>query len=520
MPEPIVRTRAGALAGVTVDTAYGAVDRFAGIPFGAPPVGEGRFCAARAAPPWDGVRPAIAFGPSPCQATSGPFAGAVPGMSVERVDEDCLSLNVWRPARREDTALPVLVWIHGGAFVVGGSAAPTYDGARLCAEQDVVVVTLNYRVGVFGFLDLRGVPGGERTDTNCGLRDQWLALQWVGEHIGAFGGDAARVTVFGESAGGGSIMHLLGVPGIEGLVRGAVAQSPGIDFTQTSSLSSVVARAVLARAGADDVDGLRRVPAARLLEVQEVVAGELLFEVGTMVFHPVVDGSFVAATPSAALAAGAADGVALVLGSTADEMRLFPDPRADELDDAGLTAWVRTYLTHRMGRDPGDEVAGRLAAAHGDGRHGADRWAAIQTEGIIRQPVLRVAEARPPSTATYVYEFDWTARGRGGDLGAFHAIELPFLFDAFDVDGWGEFLGVDEGARALGHSMRTAWARFAATGDPSFDASLRWPRYEPPERWTMVFDDASHPVADPRADERGWWAGLWDPSCRPAGVPL
>ncbi|MCU1501906.1 MAG: Carboxylesterase type [Ilumatobacteraceae bacterium] len=527
MAEPIVvRTRAGALAGTTVETPSGTVERFAGVPFGTAPVGAERFRAARPASAWAGVRPAIEFGPSPCQATSGPFAGSVPGMAVHRVDEDCLTLNIWRPARPADEPMPVMVWIYGGAFVAGGAAAPTYDGARLCAEQGVVVVTFNYRVGMFGFLDLRAVRGGVDTDTNCGLHDQLLALQWVHEHIAVFGGEPARVTVFGESAGAGSIMHLLTVPGIGALVRGAVAQSPGIDFTQTPSLSAVVARAVLARAGVSDVDGLRALPAARLVEIQEAVAGELLFDLGTMIFHPVVDDSFVTATPSVALAGGAADNVALLLGSTADEMRLFPDPRADDLDEDGLTAWVRGYLTHRMGRDPGEAVAAGLAGAHGTALRGtarprgSDRWAAIQTEGIIRQPVLRVADSRPAAAATFVYEFDWSARGTGGDLGAFHAIELPFVFDAFDVDGWGAFVGIDDAGRALGRAMRTAWAAFAATGDPSAESLGGWPRYEPGQRWTMVLDEDSHPVADPRAVERGWWEGLWDPACRPASVPL
>ena len=527
MAEPIVvRTAVGALAGTAGVTPSGPVQRFAGVPYGTAPLGTGRFRAASPAPAWVGVRPATEFGPSPCQATSGAFAGSVPGMAVGPVDEDCLTLNIWRPAAAATGPLPVMVWIHGGAFVVGGAAAPTYDAARLCAEQGVVVVTLNYRVGALGFLDLRDVPGGEDTDTNCGLHDQLLALRWVHEHIAAFGGDPARVTIFGESAGAGSIVHLLAVAGVGTWVRGAIAQSPGIDFTQTAALSNVVAKAVLSRAGVGDVDGLRALPAGQLVEVQEAVAGELLFEVGTMIFHPTVDDTLITATPSVALGRGAADDIALLLGSTADEMRLFTDPRADDLDGAGMSAWVRGYLTHRMGRDPGATVAAGLAGAHeaalrGTARsRGSDWWAAIQTEGLIRQPVLRVADARPDTAATFVYEFDWAARGSGGDLGAFHAIELPFVFDAFDVDGWGGFVGVDEPGLALGRAMRSAWAAFATTGDPSCELLGVWPRYDAAQRWTMVLDEEPRPVADPRVVERGWWQGLWDPSCRPAGVPL
>jgi para-nitrobenzyl esterase len=508
-----------------VDTAHGAVHRFAGIPYGTPPVGPARFRAAQAVAPWSGIRPADAFGPSPLQSVGGPYSGLVPGMAVTDMDEDCLTLNVWRPAGGPEGPLPVLVWIHGGAFVTGGSAMATYDGARLCAEQDVVVVSVNYRLGALGFLDLRTLPDGETADTNCGLRDQLLALQWVQRHIGQLGGDPGRVTVFGESAGAGSIVNLLTVGGIEQLVRGAIAQSPGIDFTQTAELSAVVAQAFLARAGASTVGELRQLPAGGVVEIQEAVAADLLFDVGTMVFHPVVDGALVSTTPALALAAGAASDVPLLIGYAADEMRLFPDPRADELDEDGLTAWVRSSLTHRMGRDPGDEPARALLQAYvtsssGTRSRGSDHWAAIQTDGIMRQPVVRVADARSRAAPTYVYQFDWQARPASGtDFGAFHAIDLPFVFDAFDVDGWDAFVGVDARGTALGHAMRSAWRAFAATGDPSGGALGTWPPYDQESRRTMILDATSGVIGDPLARERSWWEGLWDPSCRPAGVP-
>jgi para-nitrobenzyl esterase len=521
----IIETVSGALAGTTLGTEHGPVHRFAGVSFGTAPVGAGRFRAARPSAGWTGVREVHAFGPSPVQAVSGPFTGAVPGMAVSSVSEDCLTLNVWRPAGTSEERRPVLLWIYGGAFVIGGSALATYDGARLCAEQDVVVVSVNYRVGALGFLDLRTVAGGESADTNLGLRDLLLALRWVQRHIAQFGGDPSRVTVFGESAGAGAIMHLLTTPGIEALVRGAIVQSPGIDFTQTADLSAVVAGAFMERAGVSTVDELRAVRCERIVEIQEAVAGDLLFDVGTMVFHPVVDGDVVTSSPSVAIADGAAKGVALLIGYTADEMRLFPDPRADDLDEAGLVSWVRTYLTSRMGRDPGDRVAGELlrwyaTSMSGTSRsRGSDHWAAIQTDGVMRQPVIRVADSRQGATATYVYQFAWQARRADHDLGAFHAIELPFVFDTFDVDGWDAFVGVDAAGRALGRSMRSAWAAFAATSDPSGGDFGTWPRYDGASRQTMLLDERSGVVDDPLATSRAWWADLWDPTCRAAGVP-
>jgi para-nitrobenzyl esterase len=519
----IAETVSGVLAGTIIDTGHGPVQRFAGVPFGTAPVGADRFRAADPVAPWTGVRSADTAGPSPMQAVGGPYSGLVPGMSPKTVDEDCLTLNVWRPAGAAEP-LPVLVWIYGGAFVTGGGAFATYDGARLAAEQNVIVVTVNYRIGALGFLDLRSLPGGDTADTNCGLRDQLLALQWVQGHIGQLGGDPSRVTLFGESAGAGSIMHLLTAPGIERLVRRAIVQSPGIDFTQTADLSAVVASSFAAHAGVSSVDELRRLPAARLVEVQEAVAAELLFEVGTMVFHPVVDADLVPASPSTAIAGGAAHGVDLILGYTADEMRLFPDPRADELDEAGLTRWVRSYLTYRMGRDPGDAAASALVGSYGKAMgatsrsKGSDLWAAITTDGIMRQPILRVADSRAGSAPTFVYQFDWQSRRPGVDLGAFHAIELPFVFDAFDVDGWDAFVGVDAAGRELARGIRSAWAAFAGTGDPSTAALGPWPRFGP-GRATMVLDERPGAVEDPLAAERGWWDGLWVPACRPSPVP-
>lgn len=524
----VVSTPLGDLSGIVIDTPNGSVRRFAGIPYGEAPVGPKRFCAPTAAKAWAGVRSAADFGPAPMQALSGPFSGAVPGMGVGAVDEDCLSLNVWVPdAVPAAAALPVLVWVYGGAFVIGGSSEPTYDGARLCAEQNVVVVTINYRVGAFGFLDLRSVPGGETADTNCGIHDIRLALQWVADNVSSFGGDPRRVTAFGESAGAGCIMHLLTTPGISGLLDGAIAQSPGIDFTQRSSVSDHATRTFLDNAEVSSVDELRRLPAEKIVEAQVLTSGALLFDVGTMVFHPVVDGVFVTESPSIALGAGAAGDVALLIGYTADELRLFPDPRGDSLDRPAMARWAQKYLVSRMGRDPGVAVADELVGSYldlhaGTSRPGgADVWCDLQTDGIMRQPPIRLADSRPGPSPTFVYQFNWQSHIEGRDAGAFHAIDLPFVFDTFDVDGWGTFIGVDDDARALARSMRSAWAAFAATGDPSCDELGAWPTYSADGRRTMVFDAKSAVVADPLAAQRGWWDGLWDAAgCRPSGVPL
>lgn len=496
-----------------------------GIPYGVAPVGEGRFRRATAAPAPDLSGPYGAFGPAPMQSKEGMLATAVPGMDPGAVSEDCLSLNVWTPAG-DGEQLPVMVWLYGGAFIVGGTGSPTYHGARLAAEQHVVVVSINYRVGAFGFLDLRTVPGGDTTDPNCGSHDQRLGLQWVRDHITELGGDPERITVFGESGGAGSIMNLLTTPGLTSVVRRAIVQSPGVDFTQHAATSSRVTEALLRHTGAGTVAELRALSAEQLLESQTAVANELLFEIGTMVFHPVVDDVFITTTPTAAVAAGAVDDLDLLIGFTSDEMRLFPDPRADALGRAGLAAWTRQYLTSRLAADPGADIAEGLVGeyfdrAEGTSRgEGSDVWAEISTDGIMRLPVVRIADSRRGPAPTFVYQFAWQAKRSDRDVGAFHAIDLPFTFDTFDADGWGEFVGVDDDGRAVGLAMRTAWATFAATGDPTCEPVGPWPAYDAESRQTMVLDVEPVVVSDPLAVERGWWEGLWSPDCRPPGVPL
>ena len=503
-----------------------------GIPYGIAPVGERRFRRAEAAPApdWSSSSPTRydTFGPSPMQSREGMLATAVPGMDPGPVSEDCLSLNVWTPAGAGER-MPVMVWLYGGAFIVGGSASPTYHGAALASEQHVVVVSINYRVGAFGFLDLRDVPGGETAEPNCGSHDQRLGLQWVHDHIGELGGDPDRITVFGESGGAGSIMNLLTTPGLTSVVRRAIVQSPGVDFTQRAETSTRVTEALLKETGAQTVDDLRALSAEQLLDAQSNVANQLLFSIGTMPFHPVVDEVFVTTTPTAAVAAGMVDELDLLIGFTADEMRLFPDPRADALGRDGLAKWTRQYLTSRMGSDPGLDIAARLAGAYidraaGSARPaGSDVWAEINTDGIMRLPVVRILDSRRGPAATYGYLFAWQARRSDGrDVGAFHAIDLPFVFDAFGSGegSWGDFIGADESAIAVGRALRSAWASFAATGDPSCAALGAWPEYDTTRRSTMVIDTTPRVVDDPLATERGWWDGLWDPSCVPAGVAL
>jgi para-nitrobenzyl esterase len=417
------------------------------------------------------------FGPAAPQALDGPLGDIVPGMKVRATDEaSCLSLNVWAPV--SDEPLPVLVWFHGGSFVIGASSQPVYDGTRLASEQQVVVVSVNYRIGAFGFLDARPFGGV----ANCGLRDAICALEWVRDHIGSFGGDPARVVAFGESAGGGLILHALASPAASGLLAGAIVQSGATFATLDEERAAVVVAALAEAAGLSDfVDGLRGMPTDELVKAQSAAMGPLLSSVGMMPFHPMVDGDILLAPPAEALARGDAAGVALVAGTTADEMRLFVDSNAAAPPREKLVRRAARYLgleereaariidgyEHALGTDDGNEI-----------------WRALFGDNEMQVPCRAVLEAHAAHGPTYTYCFTWG----GPQVGSCHGIDIPFPFGNF-VDGWDAFVGLDDDGRTLSQAMRDAWAGFARTGDPG------WPRYPAARIFGReIFDGAQHPL--------------------------
>ena len=493
---PRVETAAGSIEGARIAAPDGApLLRFLGIPYAAPPVGDRRFRAPAAPAPWPGVRAARTFGPAAPQSDG--VASRLPSFSVGPSDEDCLTANVWTP----DTtgARPVLVWIHGGAYLGGGSAMGVFDGARLAAEGDAVVVSLNYRLGALGYL--AADPARDDADANCGLRDQAAALAWVATHATVFGGDPARVTVFGESAGGGSVLHLCAARSAPP-VRRAIVQS-GEPRTLTTELAFRVRDALVRHAGVEaagpaQIAALRALPVDVLLAAQNAVFAELALATGMMPFHPTFDGVLVDLDPVAGFAAGRVRTIDLVIGNTRDELRLWADPRADGIDDDRLGSM--------LGRLSGDRIdpARILAAYRADGRAhtGAEIWEAARTDAVLRVPALRVADAQVAAGGTaFVYRFEWEAPG----IGAAHAVDLPFTFGTFDRDGWGDAVGADARAAALSRQMRAAWLGFAATGDPTHAGIPLWPRHDPANRPTLCFAAPTRLAHDPDGAARAVW---------------
>ena len=474
MGQPVVELDGATVRGVTAIP--GRVNSFLGLRFAAPPVGPLRFAAPVPASLL-GEIDATSFGPAAAQF---PGMGTVPGdVTPATMDEDCLFLNVWAPT--EPGPHPVFVWFYGGGFLGGATSDPTIDGARLAARGSMVVVTVAYRVGALGFLALG--------DTNCGLRDQLCGLEWVRDHIAAFGGDASNVTIAGESAGGGSVLHLLAAPSTAGLFGRAIIQSGATEYTRTRD---EVARVTEIFGAALDGDDPRAVPWPRIIEAQGQAMMPLMTEMARMPFHPCVDDDLLTARPAAALAAGVGGDVDLIIGTTRDEMRLFFAEPA--LAEAQMCKRVDRYLD----RDGAEVVRAYQAIV---GTDPMDVWGAIQSDREMLLPAVAMANAHQGRTFRYLFTWEVTPRADGLPLRACHAADLPFTFDSLDRLGWDAWTGADRdpaAGAALVDAMTTAWCAFARDGRPG------WPEIESGQ--VMEFGRERGVRDDPMAARLAVWA--------------
>jgi para-nitrobenzyl esterase len=429
----------------TTGLVWPSVPAFLGIPYAS----AARFARPVIVPYAPGSYPS--FGPAAPQGRD-PFE-SIPGTPVGATSEDCLTINIWAPD--DPAGLPVLFWVHGGSFIIGSSAQPVYDGARLAREQNVVVVSCNYRLGALGFLDTRSIGG----DTvNLGLHDVLAALAWVQAHIAPFGGDPARVTVFGESAGGGVVVHLLASAQSRGMFRSAIVQSGVTDRTLSAATAAVVTDAVCNELGTRNPDEMRALPVDAIVAAQQAALPALLQPVGMMPFHPAVDDDLLAAPPAVALAGGVGVGVPLIAGTTSDEMRLFLDPSAAAPERERLIKRVSRYIG--VSEADAVEVVETYEADLGS----ADAvWPALFSDVEMQVPLRRVLDAHAPHAPVYTYLFTWEAPG----VGAAHGVDIPFTFGNF-ADGWETFVGADDDAERVSREMRDAWAAFARDGDPGW----------------------------------------------------
>lgn len=493
--ETVVTVSQGKLRGRIEDD----VAVFRGIPYAAAPIDANRF--ARPQPPqaWDGVRDAREFGPIAAQPPyPPPFNQLLGDQGI--VGPDCLSLNVWTPDTG-NRGLPVMVWIHGGSFSRGAGSLPAYDGRRF-ARDGIVCVTINYRLGAEGFLDLDGAV------QNRGLLDQIAALEWVNGNIGAFGGDAQNITLFGESAGAFSIGTLIATPSARGLFRRAILQSGAAHHTISRTTSAIVRQRL-----ADTLDvrpalaSMASIPLRQFIDAQAQLALELAIKpnpasfgevaVNGMLFEPVVDGDVLPRRPNDAMAAGASRGLDVMIGTTSEEWRFFsvPTRAIDLVTDEQLSAW----LTHRG-------LSSDAIAVYRTSRPDAslgDILSALVTDFTFRIPAVRLAEAHARNGGTpYIYEFSWRSPMFDGRLGACHALEIPFVFDNLDSGGLAAMTG-DHPPQVLADAMHRSWVAFARDGNPG------WQPYAEDHRAVMTFDGNGRSLAiDPASAERQLWDGI------------
>jgi para-nitrobenzyl esterase len=478
MPGPIATTTHGRVQGAEQD----GIKVFKGVPYAAPPVGANRFKPPQPLEPWSDVGDALAYGASCPQPAARPT-----GWSQE-IDnsEDCLYLNVWTPALADGGSRPVMVWIHGGGYAIGSGSWPLYDGTALARRGDVVVVTVNHRLGPFGYLHLGGSTG------NNGQLDLIASLEWVRDNIEAFGGDASNVTIFGESGGGAKISTLLAMPSSHGLFhRAAIQSGPGLRAS-TVEQAAKAAKRLMDEVGVTSVAELLDVPADRL-----VGAGGGL---GPMGFGPVADGEVLPKFPTEALADGTAADVPVIVGCNLDE---GAGALPQELDDAGLRERLEPF-----GPDHTDEILGVYRQAFPDASN-IDVLSYAITDSFMRAGSIRLAEQKLKGGAApvFMYLFTYPLGGRAG-----HGYEIQFVFD--NVERLSSH--VSDRRRAAAANMSDAWIAFARTGDPNHAALPQWPAYTVPDRATMLFGRDEFVIEnDPSAATRELWRRLPPP---PRGI--
>lgn len=508
----------------TVETNYGRLEGreenglrvFRGIPFAAGVSGARRWHAPQRPLPWAGVREATSFGTSALQSSS--MLGPMLGLDFSNTGEDCLFLNVWTPAC-DGARRPVMVWIHGGAYTIGSGAQTMYNGETLARRGDLVVVTINYRLGSFGFLHLNEISDGYIPATgNEGLLDQIAALEWVRDEIAAFGGDPERVTVFGESAGSFSVSTLLGTPRAQGLFRGAIMQSGSANFVANRERANDVAEALLKELKVERTEASRlmQVPAADILSAQQRLHLKMQSKKHPLAFAPVVDGAVLPQHPFAAIAGGLSKSVSILAGTNLDEMKLFGlmDAKARSLDEASLLDRCQRIVA---GADAHGVPHGRRAVeiyrdargTRGQSIAPPDLWFAIDSDRLFRSPAMRLAELQATHQPhTYAYLFTWTSPFLDGALGACHGLEVPFVFGTHSHPMIGRFTGSGPQADRLGQNMQDAWISFAHCGQPGRIGFEEWTGYDRARRRTMVFNAECAVDDAPYEAERSFWESV------------
>jgi len=510
---PAVETSAGKVRG----RRPGGVSAFLGIPYGGDTSAH-RFQPAHAAKPWTGVRDCAAFGAQAPQmefnaaAIAGPAADLNSdfvkqvlsifraGMEVGNESENCLFLNVYTPDASPRRKRPVMVWLHGGGFAIGSGGDPQYDGSALCRRGDVVVVTLNHRLNALGYLYLGALHDDFADSGNVGQLDIILALQWVRDNIGSFGGDAGNVTIFGESGGGAKVSTLLAMPPAKGLFHKAIVQSgPGVAMEEKAKAAELAER-TLATLGVAKADVHKLQAMDHKAIINAASAAQRPSDRRSLL--PVVDGRSLPAHPFTPTAPEASRDIPVIVGTTKDEATLF---LSADLTFAKMTE---------------EQARARFVAMLGDKGAAAFQvyrvlrpndpptyWVtAMMTDTMTRMDSIRLAERKLAQQAApvFMYRLDWETPILDGARISPHGLDVPLVFD--NVDKKLGLLGPGPEPKQVAAVMSQAWINFARSGNPS-QRGLAWAVYDTASRQTMIFNTTSHVVSDPDGKARSFWSG-------------
>jgi para-nitrobenzyl esterase len=487
-------TRAGRVRGLLKD----GVHQFWCVPYGAPTSGANRFMPPREPASWQGTRDhfQITYA-APVAPDAGEPAPVVLALNRHtEQSEDCLTVNVFTPGL-DNKPRPVMVWMHGGGFSAGSGNFLLYDGTNLAKKEDVVVVSVNHRLNIFGFLHLADIGGDKWAEsTNVGIQDLVASLRWVRDNIENFGGDPERVTIFGQSGGGGKTTTLMAMPSAEGLFHRSIAQSGSAFRGTTADDASDGAERFLAKLGlrTNQLDELQKFD---FREIQAAYYSEP--EIPRLGSGPVIDGNILPRNQWVPTAPAYSANVPIMVGSTETENGWVGPPPYDMADDDMLEHFT-TRLANNDAAE-GRELLGMYQRLHPDMRNRM-LWLTAESDDTRRwnaQALSRLKYEQGVAPA-YLYFFKWYSPVHDNRMGSYHTLDIPFVF--YNLDIGASMTGADSARYQLGHVMSAAWAAFARTGDPNHVDMPHWAPFDPDTYPTMVFDNEVELVNDPNREER------------------